>query len=514
MARPTNSSRNKTGLDELRSLCESDLWTFARWVNPNRVYGQIHKEMFDFLSKPDAKPDQLLLIPRAHMKSHIIVVWTAWWITKNPATTILYLSATATLAESQLYALKNMLTSKQYVQLWPEMCQPDEGKREVWRVDGIAVDHPKRKEEGIRDLTVRAAGIGTTTTGQHYDVVINDDVVVPDNAYTEEGRRKVAAAMSQMSSILNPGGFTKAVGTRYHPRDQYYIWKEQKVKLYDDDDNVIGEEPVWEIMEKVVEEYGVFLWPREQREDGQWFGFDRRTLASIEAKYTDRTQFFAQYYNQPNDVSLQKISHDKFQYYDPKFLKYINGSWEMKGHKLNIYASIDFAFSLNRAADSTAIVVIGINSEGHIYILDIDRFKADKISTYFEHISELHSKWDFRKIRAEVTVAQAIIVRDLKDHITKQGMALSIDEHRPTGKKEERISAILEHRYDNLSMWHFRGGFTSILEDELTQQNPPHDDIKDALAAAVEIAVKPMQKRARDERNRKIIYNSRFGGVG
>ena len=509
-----SKSQSQSELEQLRSLCESDFWTFMQFTHPNRVYGEIHKEMADFLSKPDARPNQLLLIPRAHMKSHVIAVWCAWWIYKYPETTILYLSATATLAEAQLYAIKNILTSKEFQLLSPDMIGKDEGKREKWSATAIAVDHPKRKEEGIRDMTITAAGITTNTTGLHADIIVADDVVVPDNAFTEEGRRKVSAGMSQMASIKNTGGMTKAVGTRYHPRDQYYLWKEQKMKLYDDDGNLIGEEPVWEIMEKAVEEYGNFLWKRTQRADGKWFGFDRKELSRIEAEYTDRTQFFAQYYNQPNDVSTQRINQDKFQYYDPKYLKYVGGNWEFKGQKLNVYASIDFAFSLSKLADSTAIVVIGINSEGHIYVLDIDRFKADKISTYFEHISALHSKWDFRKIRAEVTVAQQIIVRDLKDHITRQGMALSIDEFRPQGKKEERIAATLEHRYDNMSMWHYRGGYTHILEDELVQQNPPHDDIKDALASAVEIAVKPMQKRARDERNRKVIYNSRFGGLG
>jgi hypothetical protein len=504
----------KAQLQEIKSLCEADLFTFAQWVNPQRLYGQVHKEMFDFITKEEAAPNQLLLIPRAHMKSHVIAVWCAWWITRHPETTILYLSATATLAESQLYAIKNMLTSKQYGQLWPSMVNKEEGKREKWSATAIAVDHPKRKEEGIRDMTIVTGGITTNTTGLHADVIVADDVVVPDNAYTEEGRRKVSSAMSQMASIKNTGGMTKAVGTRYHPKDQYHIWKEQKMRIYDDDGNMIGQEPIWEVMERQVEEFGDFLWKRTQREDGKWFGFDRKELARIEGEYTDRTQFFAQYYNQPNDVSTQRISNEKFQYYDPKHLKYFDNKWRFKGEPLNVYASIDFAFSLNKLADYTAIVVIGINAEGHIYILDIDRFKADKISIYFDHISSLHSKWDFRKIRAEVTVAQQLIVRDLKEHITRNGMSLSIDEFRPQGKKEERIAATLEHRYDNLSMWHTRGGYTDILEDELMQQNPSHDDVKDALASAVEIAVKPMKRKHRDATTRKVIYNSRFGGVG
>jgi hypothetical protein len=507
----------KAQLEELKQLCENDLYTFAQWVNPGRVYGQLHKEMFDFITKEDATPNQLLLIPRAHMKSHVIAVWAAWWITKNPETTILYLSATATLAEAQLYTIKNILTSKQYSQLWPEMINKEEGKREVWRTNAISVDHPKRKEEGVRDYTVVTAGITTNTTGLHADVIIPDDVVVPDNAFTEDGRGKVARAMSQMASIKNTGGITKAVGTRYHPKDQYNTWLNQKMKVFDENDEIVGEEAVWEVMEKVVEENGQFLWPRTQREDGKWFGFNRRELSRIEAEYTDRAQFFSQYYNNPNDPSNDRISRDKFQYYEPRFLKSVGGIWEMSGKRLNVYASIDFAFSLGKKADSTAIVVIGINSEGQIYILDIDRFKADKISTYFEHLAQLHDKWNFRKLRAEVSVAQALIVRDLKDMITKNGMVLSIDEFRPSrneGTKEERIAAALEHKYENSAIWHYRGGYTNILEDELVMNNPPHDDIKDALASAVEIAVKPMQRsRARDS-NIIQMGGGRFGAFG
>lgn len=489
-----------------------------QFVQPNRVYGQLHKEMAEFFTKEDATPNQLALIPRAHMKSHVIAMWCAWWIYKHPETTILYLSATATLAESQLYAIKNVLTSKEFTLLSPQMLAVEEGKREKWSANEIKVDHPKRKEEGIRDATVLTAGISTNTTGAHADVIIADDVVVPDNAYTEEGRRKVSAAMSQMASIKNTGGITKAVGTRYHPRDQYDTWLSQEMAIYDtESDDIVGYQPIWEVFEKAVEENGNFLWPRTQRTDGKWFGFDRKELSRIKGEYTDTTQFFSQYYNDPNASGKGLINRDVFQYYDPKFLIFGDKGWEIKGEYLNVYASIDFAFSLGKKADYTAIVVIGINSDGHIYVLDIDRFKTDKISTYFNHIVDMHSKWDFKKLRAEVSVAQKVIVRDLKDLITKHGLRLSIDEFRPSGKegsKQERVSAILEHRYTNKSVWHYRGGHMNILEEELIQTKPSHDDIKDALASAVDMAVAPRAKKMKESRKTNVIFNIRFGGRG
>lgn len=505
-----------TLIDEIRSVAEKDLYQFARLVNPKRLYGDVHKEVFKWLMQEET-PNQLLLLPRSHMKSHCIAVWCAWWLTKNPATTILYLSATSDLAEKQLFAIKQVIESDIYRKYWPRMIHPDEGKRTKWSSTEIMVDHPIRIEEGVRDPSIRAAGLTTTTTGAHADVLVADDVVVPDNAYTEEGRRKVAAAMSQMASILNTGGIVKACGTRYHPADQYSIWLAQKISIFNEEtDEIEDEKPIWDVFERVVEKDGVFLWPRESRDDGKAFGFDRKELSRISAMYTDRTQFYAQYYNDPNDPESNRLDASRFQYFDPVHIKHEDGQWFFKNKKLNVYAAIDFAFSKAKKADFTAIVVVGIDSDGYIYVLDMDRFKTDKIAEYYERIIALHAKWQFKKLRAEVTVAQSIIANDLKDRIRQEGMALAIDESRPTrnqGTKEERIAAILEPRYDSLTVFHCRGGYTPALEEELLLARPQHDDLKDCLASAVEIAKPPSSRNNVDLKRNVIPFSGRFGGV-
>lgn len=503
--------------DEIRQLAEDDLYTFACLVNPLYLYGDEHKKVFRWLMGVET-PNQLLLLPRGHLKSHCLAVWTAWWVTKFPETTILYISATAELAESQLYAIKNMITSPIYRRYWPAMVHPEEGKREKWSTTAISVDHPRRKAEGVRDHTIKTAGLTTNTTGWHADVIVPDDVVVPDNAYTEEGRRKVSACMSQMASILNTGGLTKACGTRYHPADQYSIWKSQVVPVYDSiSDEIVGEEAIWEVYEQAVEVEGVFLWPRASRDDGKTFGFNRKELNRISAMYTDRTQFYAQYYNDPNDPESNRLDYTKFQYYDKKFIRYENGRWYYKDWLLNVYAGIDFAYTLNTRSDYTAIVVIGVAASGHIYVLDIDRFRTNKITTYFEKVMEMHAKWEFKKLRAECTAAQSIIVGDLKDRIREHGSHLSIDEARPNrhqGSKEERIAAALEPRYDNMSIWHYKGGYTPALEEELVLARPEHDDIKDCLASVIEIALKPKQRTQFNKtRNNVVMFNKRFGGI-
>ena len=512
---------------ELREAAMNDLFLFAQLVNPGYMYGDVHREIYRWMQDYTLfgqgnalTANKLIMLPRAHLKSHMVATWCAWIITKHPEVTMLYVSATAELAITQLYAIKNILASTTYRRYWPEYINPQEGKREKWSSTKLTVDHEKRKREGIRDATIATAGLTTNTTGWHADVIVADDLVVPENAYTEDGRDSVSKKASQFTSIRNAGGFTMACGTRYHPSDIYDTWKNQYYDVFNDDYEIVDKSPVWEIKEYVVERDGMFIWPRMIRpEDNKAYGFDPQVLSRIKAEYSDRTQFYAQYYNDPNDPGSERISRDKFQYFDPRHLKKEGNVWRFRDKRLNIYAAVDFAFSLSKAADYTAIVVIGIDPDGNIYVLDIDRFKSDKTAEYFRHISDLHSKWSFKKLRAEVTVAQQIIVNDIKDMIKQQGMTISVDEYRPSkkeGSKEERIAATLEHRYDNQLMWHYEGGWTQVLEEELIQARPAHDDVKDALASAVGIAIRPKQSKSNNMKDFGLFggtQRSRFGGV-
>jgi len=465
---------------------------------------------------------QLLLMPRDHQKSALVAYMVAWELTKDPSATFLYISATATLAQKQLYFIKNILGSKIYQRYWPDMINPEEGKREKWTETEISVDHPKRKEEGVRDSSIFTAGLTTTITGLHFNYAVLDDIVIKENAYTNDGRRKVAEQYSLLASIESAGAKEWTVGTRYHAKDLYSTISEMEEDVYNEDDELIGTELIYEVFQREVEDKGdgtgEFLWPRQRRKDGKWFGFDIKVLAKKRGKYLDRTQYYAQYYNDPNDPENLRITPDKFQYYDKKHLEQRGGSWYFKDSKLNVVAAIDFAFSTKSKADDTAIAVIGIDSFNNIYVLDIDRFKTDKISIYFQHIKDMHNTWGFRLMRAETSVGQKAIVKELKEtYIKENGMALRVDEFSPNrhmGSKKERMAATLEPRYDNMAMWHYRGGWCQTLEEQVSMENPVHDDIKDALTAAIDIAVAPNARSNRTKiRKSNVVSHPRFGGV-
>lgn len=508
--------------NEVRALAEADLLTFIRLVHPHRVLGSVHEELIHWWCRQDAKSHQLTLLPRDHGKSAMIAYRVAWEITRNPAVRVLYISSTANLAEKQLKFIKDILTSKIYRRYWPEMVNEDEGKREKWTSTEISVDHPKRKAETVRDPTIFTAGLTTGIVGMHCDIAVLDDVVVGDNASTQEGRSKVKTQYSFLSSIEGTGAREWVVGTRYHPQDLYNDLLEMQVDIFSEDGEIVDSQPLYEVFERVLEDSpsrdgtGQYLWPKMRRADGKWFGFDQRERARKYAQYLDKTQFWAQYYNDPNDRSTSPIDPDSFQYYNRALLQRQNGLVYFNGTRLNVYAAVDFAFALTKKADYTSVVVVGIDPNNNYYILDIDRFKSDRISDYYNSIFKLHQKWGFRKLRAEVVAAQAIIVQDLKENYIKpNGLALSIDEFRPNqGTKEERIAATLYPRYDNRQIWHYKGGNCQILEEELIQEHPPHDDVKDALAAVIPICQAPTYAAMTQKPGFQDHYNRRFGGIG
>jgi phage terminase large subunit-like protein len=467
-------------LKYLREEAESSLLSFIKIVSPHRVLGAVHEELCNWWQRPDAKDNQLVLLPRDHQKSAMIAYRVAWWITKHPETTILYISATANLAEKQLKAIKDILTSDIYKALWPNMVNEDVGKRERWSMDEISVDHPRRRAEGTRDATVKAAGITTNTTGLHCNVAVLDDVVVPDNAYTDTGRQAVRAAYSQLASIQTTG----------------------------------AKEWVYETFERVVERNGEFLWPKQRRPDGKVFGFDDRELARKKAKYLDKGQFYAQYYNNPNNSEDNLIDKGRFQYYDRDKVSCVSGSWFVGNESISVYAAMDFAFSLSDKSDYTVIIVVGVDENNNFYVLDIDRFKTNSISFMYDKAERSYRKWRFKKMRCETVAAQKMIVQQFKEYMRSQDISFTIDEFNPpkTMKKEERIASVLEPRYNNNQIWHYKGGHCQTLEEELVLNKPEHDDVKDALAACIEIC-KPSISNKNWKRAGNVVFNSRWGGV-
>lgn len=508
--------------EERRQVALNDFVEYVNLIQPRRYLGNIHRELFRWWTRPNAKSHQLTLLPRDHMKSAGIALRCTWELTKDPTLRILYISSTSLLATKQLKFMKDIFTSDIYRMYWPEMVEKEEAKREKWTEREISLDHPARKEAYIRDPSIFTAGLTSNIVGMHCDIAVMDDVVVAGNAYTEEGREKVRDQYGLLSSIETVNAREWVVGTRYHPKDLYADLQQMEIEEYDELGNVSNAIPLFETFERQVESIGdgtgEFLWPRQQSADGKWYGFDEKVLAKKRSQYINKIHFRAQYYNDPHDVDSSPIQRDTFQYYDRNFLSSVNGRWSFKGEILNVVAAVDFAYTTGRKSDYSCVVVVGADGRQNYYVLDIDRFKVDSPSGYFDHILKMYEKWGFRKIRAEVSAAQSVIVKDLKEsYIRPLGLSLAVEEFKPSrwqGAKEERILAVLEPKYQNRQIWHYLGGHCQTLEEELIFANPAHDDIKDALSSAIDFVTPPLNMfRLKKENSSAVEYHSRWGGV-
>lgn len=521
MARSTGTSRQ----DEARAVLEGDLLLFAKYLNPHYMYGDVHEEVFTWLMEDGLNNQQLLLMPRGHLKSHCIAVWCVHKITIDPATSIVYLSAGEDLAMVQIDAIKGMMTCDRYRKLWPDMINKEEAKRERWTAWGFNVDHPKRKEFRTRDMTLIIKTVGSNFTGLHCDVMVFDDVVVPRNAYTETGRRDVKAAVSQCASIKNSGAITKAVGTVYHPSDVYADFKAAKVMHYDEEGGEFtDEQDLWEVKEYVLETNGdltgAFLWPRTvSPHDGKGYGFDVKVAAIKKAEYFsmhEQAQWYAQYYNNANDPGSEKVSRESFQYYNAEHIKFDDGFFYFNGKRLAIFAAMDVAWTVNKNSDYTAIAVIGVTSDWDIFVLALDRFKTQDYSVYYDHVAGLYNQWGFRKLHIETNAGGTLVAREIKSQLRRNGATLVVDGKAATGnegKKEEKHSAVLVPRIKNGQVFFTKGGLTSVAIEEIVLERPPHDDLKDVLTLAITNASAPATSGYDDISTKgNVVYHKRFGG--
>jgi hypothetical protein len=517
---------------DIREKCENCFKDYADFITPDRYYGDVHYDAMDFIQHHESLC-KLILIPRDHQKSFMAALACTWILAREPWARINYVSWSESLVTAQMTTIEQILTSERFRMLWPEHLNFEKDARknqmvhkpqEGWNRQNFYLDHPSRKERMVRDPSVRATTAKSGNTGMHCDYTIFDDIVTDENWDTASGKEDCLKCYKSFAKIMSAGGRWIAVGTRYSEDDLYHHMLNIEYK--------VGEETKkrWEAYQRVVEDSpmrtgtGTYVWPKQQMPNGDWYGFDEEELAIKKADATidgDIGLFYGQYYNDPTDESTHVIKQSDFQYMDLKLLEQHGLTWYYNDRKLKLYAGADLAWTDGsskdaRRRDYTSVAVVGIDEEGYIYVLALERFQTDKPEQYYAKIIELYDYWGFKKITVETNSAGKFVKNFLVDEIRRNGGRLEVEGKTHTshsGKKEERLAQTLHPRYRNGTMFHTKGGYTKLLEEELKLLKPPHDDLKDALAIAVSDCTAPLRKRERTTRESNVIRLSRFGGA-
>ncbi|MBE6461589.1 MAG: hypothetical protein E7006_01965 [Alphaproteobacteria bacterium] len=183
----------------------------------NRVLGYQtpahHRRIMNFLVDIlSVSPHRGLLMAFRHSgKSTVVGVFAACVLYLRPETRILILSAESGLATRMVGHIRHILENHP----WCTDMIPV-GKKE-WATGRITVKRPI----GIREPSVICQGVHGNITGMRADLIICDDVEVPNTANTAQKRENLRERLRELDFILSPTGTMIYIGTP-HAYDTIY----------------------------------------------------------------------------------------------------------------------------------------------------------------------------------------------------------------------------------------------------------------------------------------------------
>jgi predicted phage terminase large subunit-like protein len=298
---------------------------------------------------------------------------------------------------------------------------------------------------------------------------------------------------SDLLDLLEPGGQLIIIGTRWHDDDLYGlvmdknnpqagefdVFKKQAIT-----DMKLGHEDGGHYK---VEE-GNILWPEK---------YSKKSL-SVLLNEKGLYEFSCQYQNEPVDDENAVFHRQWFKEYDPT---------DMKDRKLMRFTAIDPAISLKERADFTAIVTIGVDIFGKVFVLEVKRDRMTE-EQMIEELFLTNELFHPQSICIETVAFQKTLQHYILKEVKRRGRSLPLNEVMPESdeSKEKRIR-LLQPMYMRGDVFHSKGvANIEYLEDELLRfPKGKHDDLADALAYAVRTSFKPKAKEKSDK-NRGFLY--------
>lgn len=174
------------------------------------INNHTHQEMIQCLESETKR--KLIVMPRGTFKSSICSVgYPISLLNKNPNLRILLDGEVYTNSKNFLREIKLHMINSRLTNIFGKY-----ETRRCWTEGEIIIS---QRTKVLKEASITASGVGSEKTGQHYDVIIMDDLNSPSNSHTKEGREKVLQHYRYNTSILEPNGIMVIVGTRYAEDD-------------------------------------------------------------------------------------------------------------------------------------------------------------------------------------------------------------------------------------------------------------------------------------------------------
>lgn len=389
--------------------------------------------------------------PRGSAKTTWVSATAAWIIGHNPYIRIALISYAEEVALSISVAIKSIVESEKYQNVFPYIRKSKRWRDKAWLVDR----HLAGVDRLIKDPTLFAVGSAGAIASRRADLIIVDD---PIRSSKDIDNVLIRQAMVRWWSevlhpILVPGGRVIVLSTRYRVDDIHGTtfsvdkgWEVISQKAIVDGE--LGEESFWP-------EYMYLDFLKRKRDENP-------------------ITFASQYQNEPFNEDSQVINPD----------------WIVKGLLPDsfdeIAIGVDLAASKKESADYTALVVVGRGGGVGVvyYVIDWRRGRWSINESILELLKLVDLYQDSATkltFQVESVAYQAVFVEEFRRRAIESGISVRVDGVRLKGDKLQRLHGVSGLFESGLLIFNDAIAFGTLLDELLQFGYGAHDDLVDAM---------------------------------
>lgn len=396
-------------------------------------------------------------------KSFITCAFVVWKLWNNPDLKFMIVSASKERADA------NSIFIKRIIDLMPQLqeLKPKQGQRDAV----ISFDVGPAKPD--HSPSVKSVGITGQLTGSRADILIADDVEVPNNSATQAARDRLSELVKEFDAILKPGGTIIYLGT---PQNEMTLYRELEGRGYTT--------TIWPARyprdKKDWQSYGDRLAPMlqaELEEDPESFywrptdevRFDDTDLKERELSY-GKAGFALQFMLNPNLSDAEKyplklrdlIVADLDPASSPMVYQWLPNPQNKRedvpnvglmGDSYHTYQTVGSAFSSytqkilvidpsGRGKDETGYAVL-YQLNGYIFAMEVGGMRGGYEDSTLEALAKIGRKWKVNEYVIEGNFGDGMYLELFKPVAARIHPA-AVTEVKSKGQKELRICDVLE----------------------------------------------------------------------
>ena len=485
--------------------------SFLRFVwiwNHHQGYGtpDLHLRIARWLERKGVRDGRrlALLVFRDAGKSTLVGLYCAWLLANDPDLRILVLAAEHALAYRMTRNVRRIVETHPLARhLRPK-------RKEEWAADRFTV-HRRR---GGRDPSLFARGIGANLTGTRADVIVCDDVEVPNTAASAKRRADLRLRLAEASFILVPNGLQLYVGTPHAWHSIYAA--EPRPELGETRPFLDG---CTRLVLPLIDAEGKSAWPER---------FSPAAVERLRAEVGPRL-FQSQMLLEPTPIEAARLDPERLTFYDaPLDVVRTNGRLQLRidGHQMRSACCWwDPAYGAPDKGDASVIACLFLDEAGGYWLHDLETLTfAPPITAERDELTQLcraAALFAARNEQPVVTVETNGIGRfvpaALRRVVNGLRLPLRVVEHHAVMAKDARILAAFDPVLAAGSLRVHRRVRTSPFVTELKEWRPGgggRDDALDAVSACIlaqpaGFAPPPLTDPGRDWRGAGTVHAAR-----